>query len=150
MYIKIGPPSAAVAVVRCSRPSSVRPNVSRQVPSCPVVAMNTLCLSIRPVVRPIVVVLCPSVHLVVVVRPLSVRPVVHLIITYMTSRSIRRMGTYVSVPTYVPVALHLRSICVPFAFLLRSICVPFTFQKERKGNETRACFLQEKVPWNAC
>ena len=59
-------------------------------------------LSVRPVVRPVVVVVRP-----LSVRPrpsrrrrrpLSVRPVVRLIITYMTSRSIRRICIYLFLP----------------------------------------------------
>ena len=78
-------------------PLSVRPAVSRRVPSCPVVVLLLLCPSVRPVVRPVVVVVRPlSVRsrpsVVVVVRPLSVHPVVRPNITCKTSRSIRRMG----------------------------------------------------------
>ena len=60
----------------------------------PVVAVVLLCLSARPVVRSVaVVVLCSSVPVrPVVVRSLCVRPVVRRIITYMTSGGIRRMG----------------------------------------------------------
>ena len=89
----------------------------------PVVAVVFFCLFVRPVVRPIVFVrpvlsfpsspssfsvrpsvpsFVPSSSSVlrllvsvrrVVVHPLSVRPVVRLVITYMASRSIRWMGT---------------------------------------------------------
>ena len=58
-------------------PLSVRPVVSRRVPSCPVVVVVFLCPSVRPIVRPVVVVRPLSVHprpSSVVVRPLSVRP----------------------------------------------------------------------------
>ena len=51
------------------------------VPVRPVVAVVVVRpLSIRPVARPVIVVRCLSVH-----------PVVRLIVTYITSRSIRRM-----------------------------------------------------------
>ena len=88
------------------------------VPSCPVVVVIVvvvvvvLCPSVRPVVRPVIVVRPlsvrprpsvvvvrplsvrprPSSSSVVVVRPLSVRSVVCLNITCKTSRSIRRIG----------------------------------------------------------
>ena len=61
--------------------SSVRPSCRVR----PVVAFVVLCPSVRPVVRPVVVVRPLSIRprpSVVVVRPLSVRPVVRLIITY--------------------------------------------------------------------
>ena len=132
---------------RRRRPSSVCP--SRRVPS------SRSSSAVRPSVPSPAPssssVLCPSGHArpVVVVCPMSVRPVVRLLITCMTSRSILRMGIYVAIPIYVPFAFHSRSICVPFAFYLHSICVPLTFQKERKGNASRPFFLQEKVPRNA-
>ena len=61
---------------RCRRPSSVRPSHRVR----PVLAGVVLCPSVRPVVRPVVVV-CPLSVRPVVVRPLSVRPVVRLIIS---------------------------------------------------------------------
>ena len=91
------PSSSSVRPSRCPsrrrRPSSVRPSVPSSVPSssavlCPSVHVHPSSSSV----------LCPSVRpVVVVVRPLSVRPVVRLNITCKTSRSIRRIA-YVGRP----------------------------------------------------
>ena len=76
-----------IYIVRLSRRARpVRPVV-------PVQSSPSSSSSVRPVVRPVAVVVRPSarpvVRPVVVLRPLSVRSVVRLIIIYTTSRSIR-------------------------------------------------------------
>ena len=87
-------PVAVVILCPSARPvirsSSVR--ASRRVPSSPSLS------SVRPSgpssIPSSSSVLCPSVPVcpAVVDNPLSVRPVVRLIITYLTSRSMRRLG----------------------------------------------------------
>ena len=84
-YVMSVPSSPSSSSVRPLIPSSSRPCPS--VPSCPVVAVASVCPFGRPSRGPSV-----PVHPVVFVRALSVRPVVRLIIIYMSSWSIRRMG----------------------------------------------------------
>ena len=86
IYVYVSCPSVPPCPSRCHRrPLSVRPSRRRPPssarPSCrvrPVVVVVVLCPSVRPVVRPVVVVRPLSVRSVVVVRSLSVRPVVRL------------------------------------------------------------------------
>ena len=82
-YVRPSVPSSSVVV----RPLSVRFVESRRPRRRP--------LSVR-LFRPVVVVSPLSVLCPFSVRPLSVRPVVRLIITHMTSRTIRRMGNTLS------------------------------------------------------